>query len=82
MIGFGEREGEVKVNFGQSKFIYDIEAHDWTVEETATTLRVRALDSGLSDVSSLSPAFSPANSVVTIGRTRSVGEFLESRKGH
>ena len=82
MVGFGEREGEVRVNFGESKFIYDIDAHDWTVEETAATLRARALDSGLSDVSLLSPAFSPANSVLTIGRTRSVGEFLESRKGH
>ena len=46
MIGFGgEREGEVRVNFGQSKFEYDIDAHDWTVAETAASIRARLLDS-------------------------------------
>ena len=43
MIGFGEREGEVRVNFGESKFVYDIDAHDWTVEETAAAVRARNL---------------------------------------
>ena len=39
MIGFGEREGKVKVNFGTQPFIYDINAHDWTVEQMAATLQ-------------------------------------------
>ena len=51
MIGFGEREGEVRVNFGQSKFVYDIDAHDWTIEETATSIRARLLDSLFDSVS-------------------------------
>ena len=42
IVGFGEREGEVRVNFGESKFVYDIGAHDWTVEDTAATIRGRA----------------------------------------
>ena len=33
MVGFGEREGEVRVNFGERKFVYDIGAHDWTGKE-------------------------------------------------
>ena len=45
MIGFGEREGKVRVNFGQSKFEYDIDAHDWTIEETVASIRARVLDS-------------------------------------
>ena len=45
MIGFGEREGEVRVNFGQSKFEYDIDAHDWTIEERAASIRARLLGS-------------------------------------
>ena len=47
MIGFGEREGEVRVNFGESKFVYDIGAHDWTVEDTAATIRAKAIEAML-----------------------------------
>ena len=49
MIGFGEREGKVRVNFEESKFVYDIRAHDWTVEETAATIRFRAFEEMLKD---------------------------------
>lgn len=41
-IGFGEREGKVRVNFGTELFIYDIDAHDWEIERTAVALQVRA----------------------------------------
>ena len=51
MIGFGEREGEVRVNFGQSKFEYDIDAHDWTIEETAASIRAKFFDSLLDSLS-------------------------------
>ena len=44
MIGFGEREGEVRVNFGKSKFVYDIDAHDWTIEDTAATIRAKTIE--------------------------------------
>ena len=40
---FGERS-EIEVNFGKRrKFVYDIEAHDWTVEKSARALRARAV---------------------------------------
>ena len=52
LIGFGEREGEVRVNFGESKFVYDIGAHDWTVEETAATMRLRSFNSELAEFNS------------------------------
>lgn len=45
MIAFGEREGEVRANFGESKFVYDIGAHDWAVEEIAAAVRARNGDS-------------------------------------
>ena len=41
IISFGEREGEVRVNFRESKFEYDIGAHDWTVEDTAAMIRAK-----------------------------------------
>lgn len=41
IIGFGERESEIVVNFGKSMFKYDIADHDWTVEESAATIRNR-----------------------------------------
>lgn len=28
---------EVRVNFGASKFVYDIGAHDWSADETAAS---------------------------------------------
>ena len=54
MIAFGEREGEVRVNFGESKFVYDIGAHDGTIEDTAATIRTRALEATLKDLIALS----------------------------
>ena len=30
MIGFGEREAQVLVNFGKSRFAYNISSHDWS----------------------------------------------------
>ena len=41
MIAFGEREGKVRVNFGESEFVYDIGAHDWAEEDIAAVVRVR-----------------------------------------
>lgn len=38
VIGFGERESEIRVNFGKSKFRYRIEGHDWTAEKSAAAL--------------------------------------------
>lgn len=45
VIGFGERESEIRVNFGKSKFCYDIAAHDWTAaaEISAAALRLMKL---------------------------------------
>lgn len=43
VIGFGERESEIRVNFGKSMFCYDIAAHDWTAEKSAATLRLMKL---------------------------------------
>ena len=45
IIAFGEREGGVTVNFGEKKFAYDLDTHDWTKEETAASVRARAFDS-------------------------------------
>ena len=45
IIAFGEREGGVTVNFGEKKFAYDLDTHDWTKEETAASVRARTLDS-------------------------------------
>lgn len=33
VIGFGERESAIRVNFGRSKFRYGIDSHDWTAEK-------------------------------------------------
>ena len=41
IIAFGEREGEVTVNFGEKKFAYDLDTHGWTKEETAASVRAR-----------------------------------------
>lgn len=41
VIGLGERESEIVVNFGKSTFTYDIADHDWTAEESAVTIRNR-----------------------------------------
>lgn len=41
IIGFGERESEIRANFGKSMFVYDIASHDWTNEESATAIRIR-----------------------------------------
>lgn len=41
IIGFGERESEIRANFGKSMFVYDIASHDWTTEESATAIRIR-----------------------------------------
>lgn len=41
IIGFGERESEIRVNFGKSMFFYDIASHDWTTEASATAIRIR-----------------------------------------
>lgn len=36
MIGLSQGD-EVRANFGASKFVYDIEAHDWSADETAAS---------------------------------------------
>ncbi len=41
IIGFGERESEIRVNFGNSMFVYDIASHDWTTEESEIAIRIR-----------------------------------------
>ena len=51
MVGLGEGEGEVRVSFGQSKFRYDVDAHDLTIEEPAASIRGRLLDSLLDRLS-------------------------------
>lgn len=44
VIGFGERESEIRVNFGNSEFRYDIHAHDWTAEKSAAALIMRKFE--------------------------------------
>ena len=34
-VGSYNTESKVSINFGASKFVYDIEAHDWSAGETA-----------------------------------------------
>ena len=29
MVGFGEREAQILINFGESPFVYKIASHDW-----------------------------------------------------
>ena len=29
MVGFGEREAQIVINFGESPFIYNINSHEW-----------------------------------------------------
>ena len=41
VIGFGEREGVVRVNFGRQPFVYKIGSHDWKDEETAAMIQAR-----------------------------------------
>ena len=41
IIGSGEREGEIKANFEATPFVYNINAHDWSIEEAAATLQTR-----------------------------------------
>lgn len=36
-FGIGERGG-ISVNFGKSSFVYDIDAHDWAVGESAAAV--------------------------------------------
>lgn len=43
IIGFGERESEIKADFGKSMFVYGIASHDWTTEESATAIRIRTV---------------------------------------
>lgn len=40
IIGFGEREGKVRVNFGKSKFQYDLNAHDDKFENITAGTRI------------------------------------------
>lgn len=32
MVGFGEREAQILINFGDSPFIYNIASHDWGID--------------------------------------------------
>ena len=41
VIGIGEREVEVRVNFGDRPFEYQIQAHDWRSEESAIQIRAK-----------------------------------------
>ena len=29
MVGFGEREAQILINFGESPFVYNVASHDW-----------------------------------------------------
>ena len=46
-FGIGERGG-IRVNFGKSSFVYNIEAHDWAIGESAAALA--AENKGLSRI--------------------------------
>ena len=37
VVCLGDREDEIRVNFGASMSIYDIEAHDWSTDKTAVS---------------------------------------------
>ena len=39
VIGFGEHETKVSVNFGDRPFSYDIDDHDWTQEQLPAIAR-------------------------------------------
>ena len=41
VVGLGYGESEIIVNFGKSKFMYEIADHDWTAEESAAAIRNR-----------------------------------------
>ena len=41
VIGFGEHESKISVNFGARPFTYDIGAHDWTNEQLPAMTRTR-----------------------------------------
>ena len=40
VIGFGEHEGKVSVNFGARPFVYGIDAHDWTKAQRPAMARL------------------------------------------
>ena len=35
MVGFGEREAQILINFGASPFVYNLGAHDWETEQSS-----------------------------------------------
>ena len=44
MVGFGEREAQILINFGASPFVYNLGAHDWGTERTSKSSRHNRAD--------------------------------------